>query len=432
MANQGLSFASLLNEFNNLAEIKQLSAYYNQPNFLRVIGKHRNETAHSSFWAWLLNPNESHGMGIEPLKLFITTALPHFKKEHTFENVTVVTEHSIRSGRIDIFIDSDHKKNEKPFSIIVENKVDSSENEGQTLKYYEWARDHNKNKDNYFIYMKPYSFAGGEAKPLSVDATYTDGFNKVSFQELFEEVLSPLQSYNLNAFNNYLKEYICSLSITSRDDGHLIVTDFEKKQYEQIISNHTGLIEQIIASYGTDKTTDQSGNTGSFFNLLHYIRYYDFAQFSKLQNEINGILDGSRDFTKFVIKDSNGIETKPMPKNQLFSYILNKRELKNSSLKEFKELLPADLNAGDGVIEAYKSFENAKEAKQSDEYHNKKRKNPFYDFENIISLKDCVIVPKKAWTARTREELGGKSTIEILVEFVNSKEEFGLTIKAVE
>ena len=49
----------------------QLKALYDQTTLFNVIGSERSENRHSAFLCWLLNPNSSHGLGTEPLKLFL-------------------------------------------------------------------------------------------------------------------------------------------------------------------------------------------------------------------------------------------------------------------------------------------------------------------------------------------------------------------------
>ena len=49
----------------------QLKSFYNQTTLFNVIGAERSENRHSAFLCWLLSPNSSHGLGTEPLKLFL-------------------------------------------------------------------------------------------------------------------------------------------------------------------------------------------------------------------------------------------------------------------------------------------------------------------------------------------------------------------------
>lgn len=50
---------------------QQLKAFYNQTTLFNVIGAERNENRHSAFLRWLFSPDSSHGLGTEPLKLFL-------------------------------------------------------------------------------------------------------------------------------------------------------------------------------------------------------------------------------------------------------------------------------------------------------------------------------------------------------------------------
>jgi hypothetical protein len=430
MSNKENSIGDIFNDFINKSEFIELENYYHQSNLFKIIGKHRSETAHSAFWAWLLNPEGSHDLGLEPLEKFIKASIPNFSEDHNLSDITVVTESSIKGGRFDIFIDSNKTNNGKLFSIIIENKIDANENEGQTKKYYDWSVKKNKKKDNYFVYMKPYSRDINEIV-LSAEKYNINDFHKISYQVLYDNVLYPLQIKENGSSKNYITEYIHSLSITGRDYGHLIITNDESKYYTVIINKYSQELETAIESYGNDKAVESNLKLNLFFNLLNFIRYNNFEHFSKRTDLINEILDGTRDFTRFDVKDLSGklLTDKPMPKNQTFNYVLKHIQFENLKIESFKEILPPDLNIGENAINAYLIYDSKEKALEDNPFQSKKRKNPFYDYDNVISLLDKVIVPKKAWNATRHEELNNKSTMEVLIDFVNSnKEVFNIII----
>ena len=49
-----------------------LDATFHRTNLFQAIGMETQEIRHSNFIAWLLDPNESHGLGDTLIKLFLT------------------------------------------------------------------------------------------------------------------------------------------------------------------------------------------------------------------------------------------------------------------------------------------------------------------------------------------------------------------------
>lgn len=102
-------------------------------NVFSVLALSRNETRlHSAFIAELLNPNGSHGLCNTFLENFITHLTPGFEFDTAHADVKVevyigpINKDSTRGGRIDILV-TDNKNH----AIIIENKIDASEQEGQ-------------------------------------------------------------------------------------------------------------------------------------------------------------------------------------------------------------------------------------------------------------------------------------------------------------
>lgn len=56
---------------------QELNAYYQTSTVFNILGLERNENRHSAFIAWLLNPAESHQLGENPLKQFLSLVAAH-------------------------------------------------------------------------------------------------------------------------------------------------------------------------------------------------------------------------------------------------------------------------------------------------------------------------------------------------------------------
>ena len=177
------------NETNEL--IKKIIVIKNDPNFVsikrdfekkslfNVLKIDNDENLHSNFLAWLFDLRETHELQQEPLlkllDLLLLNALEQndtyiknnihelkgfntyienirglqelLKSKKNIENIDVIREFSIKNGRIDIKISIEN------YNIIIENKIRSTESEGQTEKYINADEFKGRNIRNIFVLL---------------------------------------------------------------------------------------------------------------------------------------------------------------------------------------------------------------------------------------------------------------------------------------
>lgn len=123
---------------NNEA-LARIELYLNRFNPIRVMKMERMEIRHSAILAWLLDPNESHGLDDKFLKAFLGEAL---RGQSALGTPTAIdaARADLRDAvvrrewqNIDIFIHSARNG----WGFVVENKFDSKQHEGQLKKYLE-------------------------------------------------------------------------------------------------------------------------------------------------------------------------------------------------------------------------------------------------------------------------------------------------------
>ncbi len=120
-------------------DLETLEALAKRFNIFEALGVVRAERTHSRFLGFLLNPRESHGLGSRFLKQFLQTALKYPPKVSPLTPVEIdlldLSEAEIlfEHDSIDILIRDDQNH----ISVIVENKIDSSQHSDQLAKYYE-------------------------------------------------------------------------------------------------------------------------------------------------------------------------------------------------------------------------------------------------------------------------------------------------------
>lgn len=125
--------------FVNNKKLAQISAHLSRFNPIRVMRMERMEIRHSAILAWLLNPQESHGLSDQFLKAFLSEAL-RGQAGLGFPTALDVVRADLRKAQIrrewqniDILI---HLP-EEGWAFVVENKFDSRQHSGQLTRYIE-------------------------------------------------------------------------------------------------------------------------------------------------------------------------------------------------------------------------------------------------------------------------------------------------------
>ena len=118
---------------------------HGRSDYLGVLGRHRDELAHSRMLAWLLDPCARHGLGTRVLAGVLRHASPDATLPLGLERVNVFTEVVLGDGRLDIVVDA------PSLYLVIENKVDAHEGEGQCAYYVE----HVQRADARFMLLSP-------------------------------------------------------------------------------------------------------------------------------------------------------------------------------------------------------------------------------------------------------------------------------------
>jgi hypothetical protein len=118
---------------------------HGRADYLGVMGKHRDELMHSRMIAWLLDPCARHGLGPRVLAGLLTDVFPDSCELRGLERARTRCEVPLEEGRLDIVVES------PGLYLVVENKVDAEEGDGQCAYYYE----HVRRPDARFILLTP-------------------------------------------------------------------------------------------------------------------------------------------------------------------------------------------------------------------------------------------------------------------------------------
>lgn len=229
-------------KFKNDPDFQKLENFYYSKSFSEILGVSRREISHSGFLAWLLGNLESHNLGEFPIKKFLDIILKFsndkLKSKHSdlfnsfvtedylIERLFIKSEYAIKNvGRLDIYIEltlliAGKTKNIK---LVIENKVESRENNDQTNSYFNFFNP-TENDDNIVIYVYLTPISTLELIELTEPECNCKAFIQINYQSIVDYLIEPALNQNISTrTQNILTEYLKSLSQPSIDeeaDGH--------------------------------------------------------------------------------------------------------------------------------------------------------------------------------------------------------------------
>ena len=148
--------ATVLKEFLlDIGCLDKLSEWTGKFNLFDVLKISRAEIRHSNVLAWLLNPNENHGLGDSILRGFIQYVVTSFSDDKDIFTTLLMDCHDFAVQRewhnIDIIAVSPNEK----FILCLENKIDSSEHDDQLNRYRKNVEEVYPDYKKMFIYLSP-------------------------------------------------------------------------------------------------------------------------------------------------------------------------------------------------------------------------------------------------------------------------------------
>uniref|UniRef100_UPI0040496A9A PD-(D/E)XK nuclease family protein n=2 Tax=Flavobacterium sp. TaxID=239 RepID=UPI0040496A9A len=274
---------SIIN-YKNDSDVQRLQSLYFSKSFSEILSISRREISHSSFIAWLLDNKENHLLSFFPIQKFleiiiIRCSIEIEKKHLAFFNSVLTDNYSIKSviiekekslgkfGRLDIYAEIslliDDK--EQKVKLIIENKVESKENNDQTNTYYQYFEENKKEEEiNFYIYLT--AIPTLELNQINEPECSCKKFIQINYQDLVDYLLEPALSQNISEKTKFIiKEYLQSLSQPSLDDeitkqkqGLIMALGKEEKE---LLSNFWKKNEKLIMSamyaISTDDTQDE-------------------------------------------------------------------------------------------------------------------------------------------------------------------------------
>ena len=143
-----------------LAEAKSRPA---EPDLLGIVGVEGNESVHSNFLAWLLDPAANHGLGDYFLKQFLqataaaaqSDAVPAAIANADWSQASVYREWYALVNGARGFLDILVVNQSSPILCAIENKVFSPESVGQLSHYRKALENDYPDYDRHFVFLSP-------------------------------------------------------------------------------------------------------------------------------------------------------------------------------------------------------------------------------------------------------------------------------------
>ena len=204
------------------------------PNIFHILGITREELKHSNFLVWLLDPNESHGLG----RLFLTKflreiAASEISKELDEFDIEKLNFNNVELRRewknIDLLIVFD------THVICIENKFDSEDYSNQLAKYRKIICENFKNKKQIFVYLTP---KGKLPKAIAEREFYIP----YAYKNIIDQIGRILKNHGTSlssGVHQYISDYLTTLKreITMDDSVNRLAT--------KIYENHQELFDFV-------------------------------------------------------------------------------------------------------------------------------------------------------------------------------------------
>lgn len=225
-------------------ELEELSAKMATFNLFRALKIEKKEIRHSNVLAWLLNPNESHGLGDTALRRLFSNILLGRTLEGVssaevelmqFNNIEIRTINVMREWKhIDVLI-IDHRNK---LILLIENKIDARESPGQLVRY---KKEVQKHFSNYRIIPVFLTLAGDET--CDEEASDYICYSYVKVLNVLEKLLKQKAPQLAEPVLLFLNQYLDTLRRLTMQDESTI------KLCKTIYQRHREAIDMIM-EYG--------------------------------------------------------------------------------------------------------------------------------------------------------------------------------------
>lgn len=226
----------IVQRFASSQDLELLESELNEFNPFRILKIQEIEIRHSNFLAWILDPNQNHGLGDRVLKkVIIETLMQNPEKDFSFNPFLIkqMFFYDVEVRRewrnIDLLLISRHNK----FLLLIENKVNAKESAGQLSKYLSSVEEEFKS----YVVLPLFLTLTGENSSLN-------DFFIFSYSSIYGILKFTLNMYKQNINDkivDFIHFYLRTLEVITMEDERL------QKLCKQIYSKHKEAVDLIVS-----------------------------------------------------------------------------------------------------------------------------------------------------------------------------------------
>lgn len=339
-----------MRQFHQSPTTAALRERISRKTLLDIWGVGRRENGHSNFLAWLLSPEESHDLGhfaLQKLLLLLAACrlTPEQQLPEALQHAILAGKNIIRTakverevsipphGRVDIVASielAQELAGIQRLQIVLENKIDASETDSQTIRYYQhFSTQKEEGFYPIFVYLSP----------LHASPCKDTHFIRIEYQQILDFILSPaLQRQNLPEYTRLLlREYVSHLSYFNSESLYIAVNEQQRNLLIKFWEENSALM--LACAQAISEDPDVSPEVQESARAI--------VEQGKKVNQ--------RDRTKYVCRNTAGYSTAPMGKGRMVLYVVKsyaeETDCTYEQLKQtfaprwFEELRNVDLNA---------------------------------------------------------------------------------------
>lgn len=339
-----------MRQFHQSPTTAALRERISRKTLLDIWGVGRRENGHSNFLAWLLSPGESHDLGhfaLQKLLLLLASCrlTPEQQLPEALQHAILAGKNIIRTakverevsipphGRVDIVASielAQELAGIQRLQIVLENKIDASETDSQTIRYYQhFSTQKEEGLYPIFVYLSP----------LHASPCKDTHFIRIEYQQILDFILSPaLQRQNLPEYTRLLlREYVSHLSYFNSESLYIAVNEQQRNLLIKFWEENSALM--LACAQAISEDPDVSPEVQESARAI--------VEQGKKVNQ--------RDRTKYVCRNTAGYSTAPMGKGRMVLYVVKsyaeETDCTYEQLKQtfaprwFEELRNVDLNA---------------------------------------------------------------------------------------
>lgn len=250
-------------------DFQKLEQSISSTSFFKIVGRTHQETWHSMFLSWLLDPHASHEMGFFALRKLLLFCIgnngfcdpdkkvdiikiitsDYIKVLNQFPSEKNPSELSVSGvGKFDFFLEIEYKSelenNQlKKAIVLIEQKVNDPIKKEQCNRYLDYL---NRKYDTSVLVL-PIFLSPQEQQNVSSKSTYgSDKWFGLNYQDLYDSILLSALNYKNTSTKAHeaIADYINTLRIPV-EGRKLIVTKEEKLLAEKIFKNHRPAFEML-------------------------------------------------------------------------------------------------------------------------------------------------------------------------------------------